>query len=320
MIRVLVVVAVCASGVCLSACSGASDPARPPRHHSGETQLVDNAEVLLVPTLLGGTAGWCEAVVGKELGGCARVLATPIVSEGCGPHEYSPHTIEAYVLTTSRVAAVSIEGGTRIPTRAESALPDGLRAAFVEIHSKSVLGRRRHCPRFTALDARGHVIQRSPMIGAPLAIALPSRLSWRRPMRPPSGACTISTTHLPGASPRWGSVATRIRSYPELIGRPLLTCIDVEYDVVVPEGGETDLTAAVLLDARQPGARPALLPSMTPLLGHEGIFKAPCSGGELVARRIPGAWLVVEENGEEGTSDIEQSLRLLEHLHATIRL
>jgi hypothetical protein len=122
------------------------------------------------------------------------------------------------------------------------------------------------------------------------------------------------------ASPRRGSLATRIRPYPELIGRGFLSCVDVTYHIIVPGGGETDLTAAVLLDAGHPGATPAPLPDMQPLSGHAAIFEAPSSGGEMVARRIAGAWLVAEEAGEDGASDFQQPLSLLAHLRATVHL
>jgi hypothetical protein len=318
--RALIVFAICGCVVCVSACSSAGDPSQSPAGRRNESQRAGNDEVLLVPILLGGTAGWCVTVVTKEFGGCSRTLTTPVVSEGCGPEEYSRHLIEAYALTTSQVAAVSIEGGAPIPTRAESALPDGLRAAFIEIRSRRVLGRRRRCPRFTPFDAAGKMVPPSHTAVPPLAFALPGRISWQSPAHPPSGACMINTTPLPGVSARWGSVATRIASYPELIGGAFLTCADVDYHVFVPAGGETDFTAAVLLDAAHPGATPAPLPDMKPLSGHADIFEAPCSVGAMVARRIAGAWLVVEESGEEEASDFQQPLRLLEHLYATIRL
>jgi hypothetical protein len=318
--KALIAVAAWACVVCVSACSGADDPphTRAPRHN--ESQQASNDEVLLVPILTGGTGGWCVTVGTKEIGGCAPTLTAPILSEGCGPPKYSPHAFEAYALTTSQVAAVSIEGGASLPTRAEPALPDGLRAVVVEIRSQSVLSRRRRCPRFTPFDAAGNIIQRSPLIGTPLAFALPGRLRWHSPVPSPSGACTVSTAHLPDASPRRGSLAARIRPYPELIGRGFLSCVDVTYHIIVPGGGETDLTAAVLLDAGHPGATPAPLPDMQPLSGHAAIFEAPSSGGEMVARRIAGAWLVAEEAGEDGASDFQQPLSLLAHLRATVHL
>jgi hypothetical protein len=320
MTRVLIVVAVCACVVCVSACLGAADPSRPLVRRHGESQRAGNEEVVLVPILAGGAAGWCATVVAKEVVGCEPTRTRPILNEGCGPQEYSPHLIEAYAVTTSHVAAVSIEGGSPIPTHAESVLPDGLRAVFVEIHSQRVLSRRLPCPRFTPFDAAGKVLQPYPVVGMQLAFVLPGRLTWQSPAYPPSGDCAISMTRLPGVSPRRGSMATSIRSYPKLTGRAFLSCIDVKYHVFVPRGGERDVGATVLLDAARPGATPAPLPDMKPLPGHTTIFEAPSTGGEMVARRIPGAWLVAEEAGEGGSKGFRQPLRLLKHLHATVDL
>jgi hypothetical protein len=80
---------------------------------------------------------------------------------------------------------------------------------------------------------------------------------------------------------------------------------------------EHHLTAAVLLDASHPGATPSPLPGVQPLAGHPGIFEAPGAEGELAARRIPGAWLVVEEEDRIG---LRVPVELLEDLHATVRL
>jgi len=91
-----------------------------------------------------------------------------------------------------------------------------------------------------------------------------------------------------------------------------MSCVDITYFYL----GEHALTAAVLLNASHPGATPPLLPGMEPLAGHPGIFKAP-DAQEMAARRIPGAWLVVEENDGIG---LGVPLELLEHLRATVHL
>jgi hypothetical protein len=56
---------------------------------------------------------------------------------------------------------------------------------------------------------------------------------------------------------------------------------------------------------------------MKTLAGHPGVFEAQSSEGRMVARRIPGAWLVVTE---ETTSGLAVPVELLEHLRATIHL
>jgi hypothetical protein len=55
---------------------------------------------------------------------------------------------------------------------------------------------------------------------------------------------------------------------------------------------------------------------MKAVAGHPGIFQAEGAAGEgqMLARRVAHAWLVVEESG----SIIEQRLALLEHLRAVV--
>jgi hypothetical protein len=53
------------------------------------------------------------------------------------------------------------------------------------------------------------------------------------------------------------------------------------------------------------------------LAGHPGIFEALGSSGRKAARRIPGAWIVVEEEDMIG---LGVPVELLEHLRATIHL
>jgi hypothetical protein len=56
---------------------------------------------------------------------------------------------------------------------------------------------------------------------------------------------------------------------------------------------------------------------MKPLAVHPGIFEAPGAEGELVARRVAGAWLVVEEEDRIG---LKVPVELLEALHVTLAL
>jgi hypothetical protein len=107
-----------------------------------------------------------------------------------------------------------------------------------------------------------------------------------------------------------GTVATQIRPFPELLGQAFISCADVIYFY----RNEHDLPAAVLLDATHPGAFPPGLPGMKPLTGHPSVFEVP---PDRFARRIRGAWLVVEEEDGIGPS---VPVELLEHLRATVHL
>jgi hypothetical protein len=324
--RALIFAAACACAVYVSACSSSGEPFHPTAISHSASQFIVKAqddEVLLVPVLRVGTAGWCVIVATKELSRCSPISTAPILGEGCDAPKSASYVTEAFALTTGEVAAVSIGGGAPISTRAESVLPDGLRAVVVEIHGQAgqiLPGGRYRCPSFVPLNANGRLIERSAITSMPLTVTLPVRLPWRSPAHPPRGVCEISAAHLPGLSARNGEVATRIRSYPGLVGRAFVSCVNLVYNLYVPRGEETSLRASVLLDAAHPGTTPAPLPGMKPLPGHPGVFNAPNWGGEMVARRIPGAWLVAGEAKQEESGALQHSLRLLEHLSATVHL
>jgi hypothetical protein len=284
------------------------------------TPVVRREQVLLLPTITGGEGGWCVTL---NSGACptanpVRAFHTPIVAENWSGQGI-PSVNTGFVLTTSRVAAVSINGSKAIPTHAEPMLPDQLRAAVVELRG----GSRRHVPgfnvevpvvplsslRFTPLNSKGEPIPQSSKQDTPLAFYLPGR-GWSRPASAPQGVCGIQANHLGGLVAPAGFVLTHVEPHPGLIGRPFLSCASSSYTF---EGWP--LVASVLLDAAHPGSTPAPLPTMKPLVGHSGFFQALVVEGEAVARRIPGAWLVVA-NG----SGVSQRLLVLEHLRATVHL
>jgi hypothetical protein len=309
--------------MCIFAVSGCSHSAAPSAYVS---RPVPNSHVLLAPELRGGWAGWCVATgyrtATKDSSGCGEATTTstgPIFDEaGCAESETA---IQIYGLTTSEVAAVSVYGGPPIPTTTNSTLPDGLRAAAVEVirHNghPSIEGGGALCPRLTPLDARGRPVRRTGRPGRPQTVGLPGRLHWEDSARPSKGDCGLTVTRLAGETMAIeGDVATRIRQirpYRGLLGRAFLSCVDTIYIY----HKEHRLTAAVLLNASHPGAMPPPLPGMKPLAGHPGIFEAPGSEGEIVARRIQGAWLVVTESDKIG---LHVPLELLKDLRATVHL
>ena len=289
-----------------------------------------NSHVWLVPELQGGRAGWCLATgyqTEKEgssgCGGVATPATGPIFADqGCDESETGIHL---YALTTREVAAVSVLGGTPLPTTTNSTLPDGLRGVAVEVlrHNGQPSVEQLHCPRMTPLDADGKPIRNRGKSRLTFARTLPGTKRWDRGVpgehpgwnaRPEAhGACELKATRLPReTSARWGSVATVIKPEKGLVGQALMSCVDITYFYL----DEHALTAAVLLNASHPGAAPPRLPGMKPLAGHPGIFEAPDSQ-EMAARRIPGAWLVVQE--EDGIG-LGVPVEILEGLRARIHL
>jgi hypothetical protein len=298
-IVVLLVIGACIVGA--SSCFGAAAPV---------ARIAAGGEVMLVSKVSAGSAGWCMAVVTERSSGCSKaVVGAPIVGESWSSGS-PPLVTEGGALTTCQVASVSVDGSPPVATRAEPATVDGLclRGVVVEIPSNEL----RHEPSFTALNARGERIAVPTKPGLPLALRLSTRRDWRAPECPPHSPCELSVHHMSGLVARWGAVATRVRSYPGLVGRAFQSCVDAEYF----NSEEQPIHAAVLLDAAHPGVTPGPLPGMKPLVGHPGIFQAPGGSGAMTARRIRGAWLVVEGGG----STLQERLVGLEHLRATVHL
>jgi hypothetical protein len=146
---------------------------------------VPNGRVLLVPELRGGWAGWCVAMGDRTAtegsSGCGEVTTTstePIFAEGyCDEAETR---IDVYVLTTSEVAAVSVYGGQPIPTTTNATLPDGLRAAAVEmLRHGGQPNIEPHCPHVTPPNTDGKPIARNGEPGRPQAFKLPGTRHWK---------------------------------------------------------------------------------------------------------------------------------------------
>jgi hypothetical protein len=279
--------------ICVFAVSGCSNSVD---HSAYVSRPVPNSHVLMVPELRGGWAGWNLARTYRTMteagaGGAqlTRTSTGPIFAEGgCDEGESG---IRVYALTTRKVAAVSVAGDAPIATTTNSTLPEGLRVAAVEVvRHNGQPSMRLHCPRMTPFDADGKPISREGKPGRPQAFRLPGTRRWEVPARLPRGACELTVARLPRETVVYqGDVATQIRPYRGLLGRALLSCADTIYIY----HDEHHLTSAVLLNASHPGATLPPLPAMKPLAGHPGIFGAPGSGSEVVARRIPGACMVV---------------------------
>jgi hypothetical protein len=328
--RGLGVLAVGAGSLAAVACAGFGGEAR-----TGATRnrlVASHEEVVLLPSTGAGEGGWCMTT--NAGGGCPTfhlpVFQGPIVVESWSGREiYIMHdkaplseaVREATLLTTSEVVAVSLEGGAPIATQAESALPGNLRGVVVERRGESngrvrgLFGTRMPAPlpfprsRFIALNAKGEPIPQTRAPGPPLEFHV-ARQSWGPSRRAPRGVCGLVVRSLAGLVFKGGAVMTAVRPHLDVRGREFVDCVSASYLL-----NNWPLTADVLLDAAHPGVTPAPLPDMRPLAGHPMIFQAPGVEGETVARRLPGAWLVVAKG-----KGLPQRLTLLEHLRAMIHI
>lgn len=150
-----------------------------------------------------------------------------------------------------------------------------------------------------ALDRQGHPIAYTP----PRPSKAPRQISaWqvehpgeRHPSasatHPLPGACELALHGLPGLRAQWGHVLAAIEPVTDAEGELFLSCVDTEYFL---HGWPLD--TAILLDARHPGRTLGPLPGASPVAGHPGVVNVVLGSlpGDLTARRVGNAWLVVE--------------------------
>jgi hypothetical protein len=287
------------------------------------TEEPSREQVMLAPVLGAGEGGWCVTTT-RGAAACpsagAAVFRGPIVVEMWGGHggafgsEGSSVSLagvrEGIVLTTSDVAAVSFEGGAPIPTHPGPALPKGLRGAVLDLRdsSQGTVPPRLPRARFVALNSKGKAIAESSAHGPPLQFRVPSR-RWGRSEHPQIGVCTVEARKIAGLVSEGGAVMTAIRPHVDVRGREFVDCLQSNYMLE-----RWPIEVDVLVDAMHPGSTPATLPALQSLAGHPAVYEGPGPESDTLARRIPGAWLLVAKGENLG-----QRLRVLEHLHVMIR-
>ncbi len=168
------------------------------------------------------------------------------------------------------------------------------------------------------LDGQGHLIPITSPAQRPLG---PSMRAWqvRTPGQshpgaaadhPLPGACELGEHGLDGLTPQWGHVLAAIAPIADAEGELFLSCVDTEYFL---HGWGLD--AAILIDARRPGQVLGAIPGAVAVAGHPDVVNVALSDsprGDLSARRIGDAWLVVQ-----GGRDLDQRLEVLGALRIT---
>lgn len=297
---------VLALAACTVGCgTAASDP---------PTAVTRNETVVLLPALSAGDAGWCLlALPSAEEGedGCPTTrTGYPIIAETWDTSASAPET-RGLDVVSSDVAAVSFNGGAPLPTKAESVLPDHLRAVAWAIRGQTpAMAGSPFRP--TPLDRHERALRQtlyppsSAIGGHGLRFEVPSH-KVEDPVDPSSGPCVIRATRLPALVAKNARVVSTVRAYEGLLGEAFLACAMTEYTLA-----RWPMGASVLVDVAHPGTAPPSLPLMKPVPGHIGVFEEPGQLGSQVSRRIPGGWLVVW-----GGRTQVQRLTLLDHLRAS---
>lgn len=304
-----VAVALAALGAAIGWLATHSGSAQPP-YSRGALRVLralrDRKELVqprFVPVLEGGEYGWC-LVIGRG-GGCPYIPAELVTTVDVGGTEV-PGKEQIRLLIGPKVAGVLVNGrqGQMVTL---GRLPYGLRVAQITFPKGS--GVVYYAESLRAIDAHGKPLGPSQAVWGQGGPAVKIRW-WQRPSSLPRGPCQIRATGLAGLTAEWGRVATTIRPYPHKIaGRAFFSCIDTEYYL-----NNWPLQTALLVDAQHPGRPPAPIPSMAPISGAPGMFKAPGGWhGEITAVRHGNAWLVVA-----GGRGLSQRVQVLRHLSARV--
>jgi hypothetical protein len=274
------------------------------------TPPAEGWQMRLVPALRAGMVGWCAVLRGSAQSS-ARCPVSPLE----GPRilyeawEGGPSGTRGYALTAGDVSAVTVDGANvGVATQPIDGLTVSLGAAVVAIPAPypgtwpdeidGVVGGFSESP---------HGGWGAPPLSPSLTLVT---TSWQSPQAPPPAPCQISAGGLKGLRRRAGRVVPTVTPLARVAGRGFLSCADSEYSYAGPA-----LDAAILLDAAEPGVAPVGLPNATPVHGHPGLYSAAGWKGEILGRRILGAWLLVE-----GGAGVSQRERVIAHLHARVRL
>jgi hypothetical protein len=232
----------------------------------------------------------------------------------------SPAGLLGFVLTSGSVAAVSVDGGAPIPTIPAVWLPYELRSALYEIPGlkpSELRASSEHRVRvvLTALNANDQPIHEVISARKPLPNPALETRSWEAPAPPARGVCQIAADRFPGLTAESGGVVSVLRPLMGALAQPYLTCVNTKYTYRFSSTDKSSLDSFMVLDAEHPRAEPEAMPAMVPVAGHPGVFQSRVTSRELVGRRVPGAWLLVEEG-----RDLQQRLTLLANLRGSVQL
>lgn len=294
----------------------------------GFTEAGGRYRIVFAPTFAAGDAGWTSFLYlgrygrqGRIGGGEGYPTKGMPLSRTAGTYVATGHDagkLLHYVLTGPSVAAVNV-GSQTILTRSGHALPaDDRIAVFATSERGPSLPRRPSQPPGAGLTSPRAV---RPLSVVPLerggrpiggegssaqAPRLPTLALHHAPgsVAAAAGACALSRHGLPALTPLQAEVALTLRPVTNAVGELMLSCLQATYTL---HGSQ--LRAAILLNARHPGASPpGPIPGARAVKGHPGtvnVLLGP-TVGNITARRAGNAWLAVA-----GGSGLTQRLEAL---------
>jgi hypothetical protein len=272
-------------------------------------------DIPVTPDLEPGNTGWCSYPrfslprrsrppgVPAQLsssGTCApaRVSDTPLVMGGGEEGLF-------WMIVSSRVAALRLGASIVIQPRSDARLPYGWRAVVTFTPAFN--------PRTRPLDGSSALLYPTPLDvrGRPIPLGTsqpppPVPVKTIDPNHPPARSCAIAAVVMPGLRRQWEVIATGMPARTSSVDAgALFSCARSWY---LFDERSPALSAALLLNAREPRLRAPALPGLTPTSPSGFFTEDGGSAGDITARRLGLAWLVVQG----GTApQREQLLRML---------
>jgi hypothetical protein len=276
------------------------------------------------PSLQAGNVGVCIHVEGEgSCNGPPPTTTDPIYGGEVGfdpKQEAGPEGEIDTLFVGGRVAAVRVAHlGTfkaqhfpGLPPGAKQVIfyrPPGSRGTVLPptIEPSVLPARQRPALTETLLDASGRAI---PVSSEAATFTLPNSY-WQGTQAPPaSGRCAIASS-FPRVNTAWGQVTREVAPDRTITVPAWLTCVHVWFSVP----GES-FEAALLLNANQPGSRPAPLWGAVPVPGHPGIVEIPPVEREIHLPPLSAAAakrILTVDTKQTGRARAEQILRESEH-------
>lgn len=274
-------------------------------------------DIPVTPDLEPGNAGWCS-FPRFSWSGSSRPPGVPaeLASGGtCGPAPSGERPLILgggeeglfWMIVSSRVAALRLGTRAVIHSRSDARLPHGWRAVvtFTPAFNPRTrpLDRSSALPYPTPLDAHGR-----PISLGTAQPPTPVPVKTIDPNHPQTGSCAIRAVALPGLKRQWEVIATAIPApRPSIDAAALFSCARSWY---LFDERSPALSAALLLNAREPRLRAPALPGLTPISPRGFFTENGGSAGNITARRLGRAWLVVQGGTASQRAQLLQILRV----------
>lgn len=271
--------------------------------------------IAVTPDLEAGDTGWCSGpqftlpgertrlIGGGSACAPASARAVTIVAGGAGLTNilsslralqpatrsrgaFNPANIQAALSHTTsislfvvsdRVAQIRVGRAWFVP-RPDSELAPGWRA--VVIFTRGLLGT------FELLDHHGQLINQNDTPEVP---AVP--VTTVNPRHLPPAVCSLTASKQPGVASQWEVVADRAPRRRLAPRGAMFSCARAWYAI---PSQHAVYSAAILLNAQNPAHKAPSLPGLTPTPTPGDYQEAAAAGGQIAARRVANAWLVVQ--------------------------